>query len=74
MQGDVLYVWQVLENGGWGIIAAVPPRGPDRTVVPLVSRRLDIADDMRTVAMQHHERTGLPVRLAHFEVTTTELL
>lgn len=62
--GNVLYAWQVLEDGDWGVIAAVVDGKP----TPLVSRSLTVVSTFRQYAEQHGKTTGLTVRLARFEL------
>lgn len=58
-----LYVWQVLEEGEWGVIGGLTL---ELGMLPLVTRDVSIARGfMRGVAEQHHLRTRLPVRLAY---------
>lgn len=65
--GDMLYAWQVKEDDGWGIIAAMVPGLTG--LAPLVSRSLGVARKTEPLAVSHAQETGLPVRLARFVFT-----
>jgi hypothetical protein len=81
---DGLYAWQVYEQGAWGTIGVMLINLGDegnwlsvgeRTPVPLITRSREIAEKLyREHALDHHERTELPVRLVRMEpVETLEL-
>lgn len=66
-----LWCWQVLEQGEWGNIAAKVPGMVGWSV--LVHRNRDIIEMMRTLAVGHHKATGLPIRLARYELEHVEV-
>ena len=61
-----LFVWQVLEDGQWGTIAAAIPGMPGLS--PLITRSARSAELLGLLAVAHHDRTGLPVRKVRFEL------
>lgn len=67
--GNTLWVWQVQDRTGWGIIAAIVPAVLS-SPAPLVTRSEEVARTMFQVAAEHHGKaTGLKIRLAKFELT-----
>lgn len=64
-----LYAWQVFENDEWNIIALVSDT--PTTPISLVTTRESLASMMRSTAMRHAAMSGLPVRLARFELVET---
>jgi hypothetical protein len=81
---ESLYVWQVYESGMWGTIAVVVAelsspgnflQVSEAMPIPLTTRNLNLATSIfRANALDHHNRTGLPVRLVRMEpVETMEL-
>lgn len=61
-RGNILYAWQVLEDGDWGIIAVVV----GNKLVPLVHRSPTVIQSMKPLAQEHRDETRLPVRLGRF--------
>jgi len=63
-----LWAWEVYEQDQWGTIGA--SIGEGGSILPLVTRQERIATDgfFRTLATMHKERTGLPIRLARYEL------
>lgn len=62
----MIWVWQVFEDDQWGTIAAEIPGMPGLS--PLIARSLQTAQMLGLLAVAHHDRTGLPVRCARFEL------
>jgi hypothetical protein len=69
--GEVIYAWQVFEDGEWGTIAAAIG-DIVMSPVPLVHRSLLMIRRLEPLARNHAQLTGLPIRLAKF--TLTEVL
>lgn len=61
------FIWQVLQDGEWGTIAAVLPGLPGLS--PLQTRREEFAKGpLRSIALLHQQATGFPIRLACFRL------
>ena len=69
---NAIWVWQVMEEGEWSAIAAIMPHISDQPV-PLFTRNENMARVMfAPLAELHQVATGLPVRLARYELAEVE--
>ena len=70
---ESLYVWQVMDDGEWGTIAAAFGSIPGLT--PLVTRSQTVAYNVfQALAELHAAATQHPVRLARYDLAEVEVM